>query len=529
MPVEQTTIFFEDYFASDNPLDSYEPLFYDPPVIRGRSDHSLTVRRGEGPSGESCLRFLPPTDECPGCDACGTPSASCDFGVSLVRLRVEAPTPWYYVRSWIKIEGEIPPIAPGTKNWEFDETWPGPGNFPQHFSPLGILLPWPERLGDDVWSSDGVEILDYWPDVALIIGSFYVDYEPAVLVRSPGNLAVLFNLPGILPPNGSGYPWPNGEWVCAELGVGEITATSGKVRLFLQGKLAYETTWDYSGTFPFAGPGQPVGFAVGALPVLGPLGTPSPLNPFLGTFHWNVQLHERHPDRRWGLAASFARIATGDGPIGCLTRGGTPPDDPPPDPNALRCRDDDYDTHCDLAGECGRVIFETRGLTREAWETAGAGFPSEKSAWYRWVAPRDGRFIWRTRGSEVFNEVGVYRHTGATPPPLLPEGFSDEDLWDPTVSTSAAVEVEVEKGVEYRIRVASSSDGWIILDFGPAKPLVTDDGWSIDEGERPTRTRQVAVGPASGFAVQDAQIADDPSGSGTAPTMDPIRFGEVAV
>jgi hypothetical protein len=168
----------------------------------------------------------------------------------------------------------------------------------------------------------------------------------------------------------------------------------------------------------------------------------------------------------------------------------------------------------------------TLGLSRESWETFGAGFPSDLSNWFRWVAPRDGRFIFRTRGSQVFNEVSVHRYTPTTPPPLLPDGFSDEDLWDPTAATSAAVEVAVEKGVEYAIRVASSSNGWIVLDWGPAKPLVQDDGWSVDDS-RPTRERVPAVGPASGFAIQDSQVATGADGSGTQPTMDGIVFGEI--
>ncbi|MBA3584953.1 MAG: hypothetical protein H0W36_10590, partial [Gemmatimonadetes bacterium] len=229
------------------------------------------------------------------------------------------------------------------------------------------------------------------------------------------------------------------------------------------------------------------------------------------------------------MSIDFARIAWADGPIGCGSRAGLPPEEPAPDPDALHCDvlSDNYATARLLAGECGRAICRTDAMGRESWETYAAGFPSELSLWYRWIAPRAGRFIFRTRGSEVFNEVSVYRHTGATPPPLLPGGFSEEDPWDPDSSMSSAVEVEVEKDVEYRIRIASASEGWTILDFGPAKPVIQDDGWSINEGARETRTREFATGLVSGLAIQDDQLAAAANGAGALPTLDGILFGTI--
>jgi hypothetical protein len=147
--------------------------------------------------------------------------------------------------------------------------------------------------------------------------------------------------------------------------------------------------------------------------------------------------------------------------------------------------------------------------------------------WFRWVAPRDGRFLWRTLGSEVFNEVSVYRHTGTTPPPLI--AFSDTDLWASAAAISSAVEVLVEKDVEYSIRVASASDGWIVLDHGPPKPVIQDDGWSINESERATRSRVSAVGVVSGLAVEDDQVAAASNGAGADPTLDGVELGDIGV
>lgn len=293
---------------------------------------------------------------------------------------------------------------------------------------------------------------------------------------------------------------PFDEWTCIELARRHTVAdgSAGEAKAWVNDELVLDGVW--------AQTASPVGLTNSVGFHAGPWGSGQPIGP-----------------DKW---IDFARVAWADGPIGCGTRAGLPPGDPPPDPDAKMCRDDDYDTDCIVKGECGRIIFKSHGLTREAagWETLGNGFPSEQSAWFSWTAPRSGRFIWRTRGSEVFNEISVHKHTGAFPPPTL--AFADEDAFDPTASTSSAVEVTVEKDVEYRIRIASAANGWIIVDWGPAKPLVQDDGWSIPEqGARQTLTRVEAVGPASGFAVQDGQIATNPSGAGTDVTLGPVVFG----
>ena len=83
-------------------------------------------------------------------------------------------------------------------------------------------------------------------------------------------------------------------------------------------------------------------------------------------------------------------------------------------------------------------------------------------------------------------------------------------------------------GSGYRIRVASDSDGWIVVDWGPALGIVQDDGWSVaEEEDRETLSRVDAVGPASGFAVQDSQVAINPSGAGTEATLGAVVFGDV--
>ncbi len=526
MPIEPTTIFFEDYFDSADPLDNYDPQFYDPPQTRGLSDYSFSIRRGEGPSGEDCLRYLPSTSSCPGCTSdCGTPSADCYMGAQFLRRRVEGPTTWYHVRAWVKATGSIPQLDgydPSWANWSFDETWPG---YAIQLTPLAIVMPNPAQ-----WPYDSDDE-GQW--VSISIGGYTYNLEPTLLFRYPNaiELVNLYGFPGATV-NGA---VPVGDWACYEIAVGNIDAVAGTgtSRLWFNGKLARDVDWDFSGQgtpgiFP-RGPGDPTGFFFGSGPDIytaPPWTVPPGPSRYDGPHGWNP-FQERYPDRRWGLSAQFARIAAADGPIGCLTRGGVPPDEAP-DPDALRCHaNDDYANAHLLQGECGRAICLTKARTRESWETSGAGFPSEKSFWYAWVAPRSDRFIFRTRGSEVFNELSIHRHTGATPPPLV--AMAEDDPWDPDASTSSAVEVAVEEGVEYRIRVASALDGWTVLDFGPAKPIVNDDGWSINEGERATRTRVEAFELVAGLAVQDDQVAAASNGAGALATMDPILFGELSV
>jgi hypothetical protein len=68
-----------------------------------------------------------------------------------------------------------------------------------------------------------------------------------------------------------------------------------------------------------------------------------------------------------------------------------------------------------------------------------------------------------------------------------------------------------------------------VLDHGPPKQLLMDDGWSINESERVTRERVAAVGPISGLAVQDDQIAAAANGAGADPTLDGVLFGELGL
>jgi hypothetical protein len=441
-------------------------------------------------------------------------------------MRTGPPTDWYHVRAWVKVTGKLPSsdgVPPEEPNWATDATWLGPGGFRQNLAgALAIFMPKePGYVGNGAlpgpYGPNG-ELLSYRPAIRVDIDGLNV------VLRYPG-AGVTISMTDVFPYSGSGgYLWPVGDWVCLEVAVGNVNAAAGtgSVKFWVQGKLKWDSDFGPP-NYGLPGVGPPVGFAFGSMSEYGGLGTPSFVWPFLGTLQYHAPFQERYEDRRWGLSASWARIAEADGPIGCHTRGGVPPDEIP-DPDAMRCTSADAYAGADvIAGECGRIICSTQGKTRESWETVGAGFPAAKSFWYSWTAPRNGNFIFRTRGSEVFNELSVHRHTGATPPPLV--ASSDSDDWDPTASTSAAVEFLAEAGVEYRIRVASGLDGWIVLDFGPPKHLVQDDGWSIDSS-RDTRERVFVVGPESGVAVEDDQVAASPTGAGTQPTMQPIVFGD---
>lgn len=543
MPVAERTILFEDYFDSQRPEDNYLPEYIRPSVTAALRDDSHSFPTVGGPSpGERYLHMLPNTAYCPGCDPfffdqCGIINNHCKFGsIFLKRRPLGEETDWYHLRAWIKIEG----------NWDLYNYLVDPENLSTAWRTstqcLGILMPEGGSYDD---LTGAPEYLPWgwerpWASIH-IFGEFPDDHgRPHVGFRTPFEIGGhgiaglnLADLPGYrtdpteeLDENGM----ETGRWFCFEIAVGEldVAASRGKARCWVNDMLMVEQEWNikeiYGDGYPE--PGHPTGFAFGRMS--SPLeGYDSPTNsynfPYDGVT-WGDGMEEPFLERTLGLSISFARITTADGHIGCLHRG--TPTEEVPDPDALRCRDDHYETECDLRGECGRVIFKTTGLTREpaGWETTGNGFASPKSSWYRWVAPRNGNFIFRSRGSEVFNEISVHRHTGALPPPRI--ASSDEDAWDPTASTSAAVEVSVEQGVEYRIRVASSQDGWVVLDFGPPRHLVQDDGWSIDDSARATRERVDVVGTVSGLAVQDDQVGASPTGAGTDPTMEPVVFGE---
>jgi hypothetical protein len=571
MPIDPTTFFFADTFESDESLQNYAPDYLYPPVlydyflpanthptqsphpsvgpISFLSNHSFRVESNGGPGeGENALVLLPPAAECPACiieetlwpnlTNCGRPQSICDFGQVFARFRAPGETSdWYHVRAWIKVSGKLPEpgfYPPDYPNWATDFDWLEtglPGGFQQSLNALAILMP-KEPLfpggGNTGPYGPNRELLSYRDAVRLEIGGYYLCGGPALSLWWPQNGIIITGDDAFPQLGDCGNPWPVGEWVCVELAVGNVDAVAGTgtLKLWINGHLMWETDWYEPNEVYGGGVGPPIGFAFGSLATPNYFGVPSDTFPFQNTLFWSAPFEERFDERTYGMEARFARIASADGPIGCHTLPEVPPDELP-DPDALRCTSADHYGGADvIRGECGRVICNTTGKTRESWETAAAGFPSGKSFWFSWTAPRDGNFIFRTRGSEVFNELSVHRHTGATPPPLL--AASDDDDWDPTSSTSAAVEFTAEAGVEYRIRIASVFDGWIILDFGPAKHLIQDDGWSIDESERETRERVIVAGLLSGLAVQDNQIALSPTGAGTAPTMEPLVFGTIS-
>lgn len=289
--------------------------------------------------------------------------------------------------------------------------------------------------------------------------------------------------------------FPFDEWTCVELAAMATSSHEGQARMWVNESLVVDEAYD-SGVL-CDGLGAPHGFVAGS---------------------WSGAL--AGPDKR----IDFARLAWADGPITCARRGAAA-EPGAPDPDAEVCTWDDYDTQCEAIGDCGRIQFQPNGLGREAdgWETFGNGFPSSESGWFKWVAPRSGKWIWRTRGSTLINEISVHRHTGALPPPVV--AFSDDDAWDPGSANpfSSAVEIEAEAGVEYRIRVAtsfSSRDDWIVVQWGPAKPLFQQDAFTTIGEVAPRGTLSITAG-----GISDGQVADGPSGAGTQPTTQPLFYG----
>jgi hypothetical protein len=194
-------------------------------------------------------------------------------------------------------------------------------------------------------------------------------------------------------------------------------------------------------------------------------------------------------------------------------------------PQPPNCVADNYADACEITGECGQIFGNTAYGTREAGETGG-NFVLERSIWYRWTAVRDARIIFRTRGSAVDTEIGVYR--GATLGTATQVAYATADPWEPDGSPTngAAVEVSVIRGQEFHIRVATSTVGQTDLQWGPARAELQDEGGVTSPvGDRPTLTRVSAAGTALGVAIREAQQATGANGAGTEPTFLGVKFG----
>lgn len=459
-----SVIFYDDSFE-DGTMDAWDPSYRYP--FPDFSDHQLFVAApGDGPTPEErYVRWVAATYNCPNCGGlCGTPDAPCYVGASLYRDGFQPG-----LNEWRHCRALVRPMfsSYGILHEDFD--------FPMVVGLLTEQPPWILGGNPPGWpenhfgfSKDG----PYFDG----LGSSFVQLSPSDV--------------------------PVGEWTCVELAMRYTSpdALEGEWRGWINGVLKIDAGWDIE---PIPGNLETGFFGAHGM--------------MAGSWGGNVS----GPGKIWDVT----RLTFGSGPIGCSRRGPAPGSDVP-DPDAEKCTWDEYDTECEVSGECGRVQLHTGALTREAagWETFGAGFPSTQSGWFKWTCPRSGKYIWRTRGSQVFNEIGVYRHTGTTPPPLVPGGFSDDDDWDPGDPFSSAVEIVAEAGVEYRIRVASTDDGWIVVNWGPARVMMQDDGWGMPTNRPETLTRVFGVGSIGGV-VRDDQVASGSNGAGTSPTLSGVTVG----
>lgn len=458
-----STIFFDEYFDSQGSMENYDPDVRLP--YRGVADMELLIlpSQPDGPTpGEGYGRFVPPTYNCPNCTSVVGTCGTPDARCYFgMSFARPFQNPGVYGQ-WRHYRFLIRPRG----NWNETNDWP---------TVAGILYYQPGCVVGGNY---------YWPEYSMYVG--------------PNGEAGFSHW-------GASIDFPAGtipfdDWTCVEMAVNpNPDGFTGLCRAWINEALVFDDTYDSTGCGALGGP---QGFMAGS---------------------WSGSLAGA------GKSLDFARLAWADGVITCSRRGGAA-ETGAPDPDAERCTWDEYDTQCEAIGDCGRIQFQPAGLGREidGWETFGNGFPLPESGWFKWVAPRSGKFIWRTRGSTLVNEIGVYRHTGATPPPLV--AFSDDDAWDPgtTDPFSSAVEIEADAGVEYRIRVATSSAAptdWIVVSWGPAKPMFADDGLAtFDPDERATKTLVAADGTTAGVAIRDAQHATS-GGVGAQATLPGIIYG----
>ncbi|MEO8649692.1 MAG: hypothetical protein ABI539_11055, partial [Acidobacteriota bacterium] len=104
-----------------------------------------------------------------------------------------------------------------------------------------------------------------------------------------------------------------------------------------------------------------------------------------------------------------------------------------------------------IGGESGDLVGYTQDATREEQEPVYAGVPSSHSVWYRWTAPRNGRFKFTLADSDFDTTLSVFKGTGFGNLVLVAE---NDNL---PVAVFSQVTIDAAAGEIYRISIDGRS------------------------------------------------------------------------
>lgn len=121
---------------------------------------------------------------------------------------------------------------------------------------------------------------------------------------------------------------------------------------------------------------------------------------------------------------------------------------------------DNFDSAQPLSGPSGSVSGSNVGATAEPGEPANNG----RTVWYRWTAPRTGRFFFRTGGSGFDTVLGVY--TGEQVTGLTLMALNDNGEGE---GAQSRLDLSAQFGTTYSVRVdgAGGAQGKVTLRWGP--------------------------------------------------------------
>ncbi|HEV2861060.1 MAG TPA: Ig-like domain-containing protein [Pyrinomonadaceae bacterium] len=158
-----------------------------------------------------------------------------------------------------------------------------------------------------------------------------------------------------------------------------------------------------------------------------------------------------------------------------------------------------------IGGGLGTVYGSTLGATKEAGEPFHAYNKGGASVWYKWQAPANGTYDFKTDGSAFDTTLAVYRGpaTGATAANLTEVASNDQAT--SSVSTSR-VTFDTAAGVVYYIAVDGWNDGTAVaqgsvtLQWG-ATPRPANDGFNTATA-LPAATAGTATGTNRGATIE---------------------------
>jgi hypothetical protein len=119
-----------------------------------------------------------------------------------------------------------------------------------------------------------------------------------------------------------------------------------------------------------------------------------------------------------------------------------------------------------IAGTTSTVTGDSTGATKETGEPNHGGRVGGRSIWYRWVAPRTGRFSLDTNGSAFDTVLGIYTGDSVTG---LTYVVGDDDSG---INGRSRVMFRAVAGTTYRIAIDgyAAASGAVTLNLTPIAP-----------------------------------------------------------